>query len=157
MDMDEQDLNQNITLHPSMEKYFSDKHPDKVEELLEYRLAIGFVLGIYEGSSDKDIFSKGPNGEKAMADRYAVFYKNGTFDFGRPACAWYNQLPQGFSCGKGSRPISECNRIFERYLPVPCNEIVMKVVKERCDLSWGDEYSLEDRENPDCFAFTNYT
>ena len=157
MDMNAQNLNQNITLHPSIENRFSNRYPEKVEDLLEYRLAIGFVLGVYEGSSEKDLFHKGPNGEQAMADRYAVFYKNGTFDFGLPACAWFNELPQGFSCGKGSRPVSECSRIFEQYVPVPCNEIVMKVAKEYCNVSWGDRYSLEDRENPDCFAFTNYT
>ena len=45
-------------------------------------------------------WSVGPSGEAAWADRYAVFYKNGTYDFGRPDCAWYNQLPQGFSAEK---------------------------------------------------------
>ena len=110
-------------------------------------------------------WSVGPSGEAAWADRYAVFYKNGTYDFGRPDCAWYNQLPQGFSCGKGSVPIQECDRGFERFIPVPCNEIVLKVAKkERCprdqihyDEDDGGEYNLDEFAGEDCFAGVNWT
>ena len=152
--MSEEEFNQNITLHPKhyfASKNFSDEHP----ETIDFRFAIGHVLGIYGNTPDTELFSKGPNGEQAMADRYAVFYKNGTFDFGLPSCSWVNELPQGFSCGKGSAPIKECDRIFERYVPVSCDKMVLKVAKEWC--KYPRPYSLEARENPDCFAFTNYT
>merc|ERR1712062_876101 len=174
MKMTAEEFDQSITMHPKMLEWFSkDKTPEEIEEIKKFRLALGMIMGadIPGGSTQERgpfSWSVGPSGEKAWVDRFAVFYKNGTYDFGRPDCAWYNQLPQGFSCGKGSVPIQECNRGFERFVPIPCNEIVLKVTnKESCprdqisygpqDYTGGGEYNLDDFDGEDCFAGTNWT
>ena len=71
----------------------------------------------------------------------------GTLDFGDPDCAWYVQLPQGFSCGIASEPITECDGFgdFERFTPIPCDEIVLKVAVNDCE---------EGKNQSDCFAKT---
>ena len=166
--MSAEEFHQSITLHPNMLEWHSkDKTPEEIEEIKDFRLAIGFVFGVdIPGGTTKGRwfpYSVGPNGEKAVADRFAVFYKNGTYDFGRASCAWYNQLPQGFSCGIGSVPIRECNRGFERFESVPCNELVLKVAKdESCPrdqikYSPPEEYNLDDFDGEDCFAGVNWT
>ena len=171
MKMTAEEFDQSITMHPKMLEWFSkDKTPEEIEEIKKFRLALGMIMGadIPGGSTQERgpfSWSVGPSGEKAWVDRFAVFYKNGTYDFGRPDCAWYNQLPQGFSCGKGSVPIQECNRIFERFIPVPCDEIVLKVAnKESCPRDQihygprdGGEYNLDEFAGEDCFAGVNWT
>ena len=167
MNLTAEEFDQSITMHPKiLERFSRDKTTEEIEEIKNFRLAIGFIIGTdFPGGSTQGPWSVGPNDEKAWADRFAVFYKNGTKDFGRSECAWYNQLPQGFSCGKGSIPIQECNGGFERFVPVPCNEIVLKVVnKEHCPRDQihygprdGGEYNLDDFDGEDCFAGTNYT
>jgi len=167
MKLTAEEFDQSITMHPKiLERLSRDKTTEEIEKIKNFRLALGFIIGTdISGGSTQGLWSYGPNDEKAWADRFAVFYKNGTKDFGRSECAWYNQLPQGFSCGKGSVPIQECNGGFERFVPVPCNEIVLKVVnKERCPRDQihygprdGGEYNLDDFDGEDCFAGTNYT
>ena len=73
----------------------------------------------------------------ALADIYAVFYKHDygsspTRNFAIPYCNWVNQLPEGFSCGKGTKTIPECNRFSRKadgFVQIPCNEIVLKVFR----------------------------
>ena len=171
----------------------------EIEEIKKFRLAMGMVIGAdFPGGSNQGepsygrpiaefeyawadrlmyggggfSWSVGPSGEKAMVDRFAVFYKNGTYDFrgfGVPACSWINQLPQGFSCGKASAPIQEChrrgNKYHEGFVPVPCDEIVLKVAnKEKCPRYQihygphdGGEYNKDEFDGEDCFAGTFWT
>ena len=155
MDITSEELYDRITTHPDvMERWLTridPDDPDELDELQSFRLAMGIISGHYEGRSEENR-NLGPNGEMASADVFAVFYKNGTFNFNRPDCAWYNQLPQGFSCGKGAEPIRECNRGFERYEPIPCHEIVLKIAIDRC--LRGD---IETRNQPDCITYVNWT
>ena len=167
MEMTAEEFDRSITLHPTLlEPLLKGKTAKEIEEIKNFRLAIGFVNGVdFPGGSIKGRFfpySVGPNGEKAVADRFAIFYKNGTYDFdGKPACAWYNQLPQGFSCGIGSPPIEECNGGFERFVPVSCDELVLKVAKdERCPREQVkrsvEEYNLNEFNGQDCFVGVHY-
>ena len=174
MKLTAEEFDQNITMHPKiLERLSRDKTTEEIEEIKNFRLALGFIIGTdFPGGSTQGPWSVGPNDEKAWADRFAVFYKNGTKDFGFPSCSWVNQLPQGFSCGKASAPIQEChrrrNKYHEGFVPVPCDEIVLKVAnKESCprdqisygpqDYTGGGEYNLDDFDGEDCFAGTNWT
>ena len=170
MPMTAEEFDQSITLSPQiLQRAQRHKTPEEIEELKNFRLAIGFVSGFDfpEGSikGRRFPYEVGPNDEKAWADRFAVFYKNGTYNFGRPSCAWYNQLPQGFSCSKGSTPISECNRRWERFESVPCNELVLKVAKdEHCEtypdgvyIGAEGNYKKDELDAEDCFAGVNWT
>ena len=81
------------------------------------RILDGKIASMREMPRD-DVYSKG----LAMADMYAVFYKNdtesiyeklGIFDY----CHWLSKIPQGFSCGRGARPDPSCgDGFFERYV-----------------------------------------
>ena len=130
--------------------YSRGKTPEEIEEIKKFRLVFGFILGtdIPGGSTQEKwsmSWSVGPRGEEARADRFAVFYKNGTYDFGR--IGWWNRLPQGFSCGKGYVPTQ--NYLGIRFSPAPCHEIVLKVAnKESC----GREQFWRDFGGEDCFA-----
>ena len=64
--------------------------------------------------------------------------------FFRP-CSWVNDIPQGFSCAVGAEP-NECSGQYERFVPVECDEIVLKVAKKIFDCN-GD---------PDCFEGVNW-
>ena len=82
----------------------------------------------------------------AWADQYAVFYRKGTFDFwGNQPCNWVYDIPQGFSCAVGAEP-NECSGRYDRFVPVECDEIVLKVAKKIFDCN-GD---------PDCFEGVNW-
>ena len=184
MNMTAEEFDQSITM---VDRYgiFSDKTPEEIEEIKKFRLALGVIIGtdIPGGSTQERWFrsckscgsqwSVGPSGEKAWADRYAVFYKNGTSELLDPqACSWFNQLPQGFSCGRGSVPIRDCNFGFERFIPVPCDEIVLKVAnQDGCPFDqvyygphYGGaekqregEYNLDEFDGEDCFAGVEWT
>ena len=75
-------------------------------------------MGLYDGQECRDIINerspweivKGPSGETAISSRYAIFYRNGSFDdieatnnFGGresvkdlyPACHWIFNIPEG--------------------------------------------------------------
>ena len=64
-----------------------------------------------------DVYEKGA---LAMADMYAVFYKNDTESIYEKLgkvdnCHWLSKIPQGFSCGRGAKPDPSCGRgFFER-------------------------------------------
>jgi len=172
MNMTVEKFDQSITISPKILKRFTEgKTLEETNEVKNFRLAIGYVGGLdIPGGSNQvkwSLFphSVGPRGETANVDRFAVFYKNGTFDFGRPSCAWYNQLPQGFSCGKGSTPIKECSGRFERFEPVACDQLVLKVANDqRCNLrpegvylGSEDNYRKDEFDSEDCFTGVNWT
>ena len=64
-----------------------------------------------------DMYEKGA---LAIADMYAVFYKNDTESIFEKlgildSCHWLSKIPQGFSCGRGARTDPSCGRgHFER-------------------------------------------
>ena len=64
-----------------------------------------------------DMYEKGA---LAIADMYAVFYKNDTESIFEKlgildSCHWLSKIPQGFSCGRGARPDPSCgDGFFER-------------------------------------------
>merc|ERR1711983_275181 len=187
MNMTAEEFDQSITLaNHRLNEISRDKTPEEIEEIKSFRLALGVIIGgdFQGGSTQRDWlrsckrscgsqWSVGPSGEKAWADRYAVFYKNGTSELlDLQACSWFNQLPQGFSCGKGSVPIQDCNFGFERFSPVPCDEIVLKVAnQDGCpfdQVNYGPyyggaekqregEYNLDEFDGEDCFAGVNWT
>ena len=113
------------------------------EQLKSNRFAMGLITGVYPGGEMYDeIFSVGPNGEKAWANQYTIFYRRGTYDFVGEPCHWTNDIPQGFSCAVGAEP-NECESNFHgRYVPVECDKFVLKVAKkmENCK---GDPDCLE--------------
>lgn len=164
MGMTDGDFNQNITNLPSiLEKYKEDLKLDQNQynQLLRFRFAMGFVFGYFD-SLDKSWGNKGPQGERAFADMHAIFYKKGNFDFGKPKCSWINQIPQGFSCGKASVPLKECDGFLDRYIPVDCNEILVKVADKRCQKFTQNENGQRiKKENlgnePDCHVNVNWT
>ena len=129
-----------MTLTPEKLQSASEDIPNKINEINSTRFAMGWITGVYPGEKKEKILSVGPHGEMAWADKYAVFYKNGTFDFWEKPCFWPNHLPQGFSCAVGAEP-NDCSDERERFVPVECDKIVLKVAKKisRCN---GD---------PDCF------
>merc|ERR1712062_821958 len=179
MNMTAEEFDQSITLtNHRLNEISRDKTHEEIEEIKKFRLALGVIIGgdIQGGSTKREglrsckrscgsQWSVGPSGEKAWADRYAVFYKNGTSELLDPqACSWFNQLPQGFSCGKGSVSIQDCDFGFERFSPVPCNEIVLKVANQdgcpRDQIDYGKrggEYNLDEFDGEDCFAGVNWT
>ena len=164
MGMIDSDFDRNITIiQPILQKYKEDLKLDQNQyyQLLRFRLAMGFVFGYFD-ESDQSWGNKGPQGERAFADMYAIFYKRGRFDFGKPKCSWINQVPQGFSCARASVPIKECDGFLDRYVTVDCNEIIVKVADKRCQKFAKDEYGerikREDLGNqPDCHVNVNWT
>ena len=97
MEMTAEEFDQSITLHPTLlEPLLKGKTAQEIEEIKNFRLAIGFVNGVdFPGGSIKGKFfpySVGPNGEKAVADRFAIFYKNGVDHMAFVFCwLWKNQ------------------------------------------------------------------
>ena len=89
MKISDEDLIQNMTLAPKIIKRFEKKGLCKaVNQLKDFRFAMGTIIGFFDekkyrnflGGTDLDFFS-GPNEEAAVTDMYAMFYKDGTFDF----------------------------------------------------------------------------
>ena len=136
---------------PELLAWYIENFPDDIDEILSNRFVMGWITGVYPGGGLwEDILSVGPNGEKAWADQYAVFYRKGTYHFkdnawGNEPCDWVYDIPQGFSCVVGAKP-NECSGQFDRYVPVDCNEIVLKVARKVFDCN-GD---------PDCFEGVNW-
>jgi len=168
MNLTEHQLSQNITTSPKIKNGYWKHFPEKTrQQLNDFTLAMGQIHGVYN-TDDKPStgndgglrgISKGPNNETAFADVYAVFYKRGSvdeFSFGSKTiykeCDWYSQLPQGFSCGRGTSADRSCSR-FERFEPVSCSEIVVKVASRKCERY---EKNLEE-QNKTCFQFPNWT
>ena len=136
------------------------------DEAAKIKFAMGIVYGRYadetqcshdlskrQSTSEQAIYT-GPNEEKALADRYAVFYRNGTFTFTYPerkrdreGCDWFSQFPQGFSCGLAVTPTNHCR--YDQFVPRPCSEVILKVATPRfCHL--GDFAN-------DCFNYPNWS
>ena len=135
-----------MTLTPEKLQSASEDIPNKINEINSTRFAMGWITGVYPGEKKEKILSVGPHGEMAWADQYAVFYRKGTFDFwGNQPCNWVYDIPQGFSCAVGAEP-NECSGQYERFVPVECDEIVLKVAKKIFDCN-GD---------PDCFEGVNW-
>ena len=131
MDISKEEFDQDITLHPSMTKFWLGKRsrgllagrkPNvTLDQLNNLKLAMGTILdgkiASMRAMARDDVYEKGA---LAMADMYAVFYKNdtesiyeklGIFD----NCHWLSKIPQGFSCGRGARPDPSCGGgFFER-------------------------------------------
>lgn len=158
----------------------------------EIRFAMGFIYGQYNedyeinfGGDNGFIKDKGPNGEEAYSDMYAVFYRSGPIDAmteklkqstkGDLSCSWWAQIPQGFSCGRGAPPDPNCERRFERYVPTDCSNIIVKVAAKKCQKYYctkcedcyeefgncnyaGDRILHPDLGNKeDCFTYVNWT
>ena len=131
-------------------------------QLKSFKFAMGYIFGVYNNdqpSSSSPIVndgfvSKGPNNETALADRYAVFYKQGTLDAldALDPRTWFSKVPQGFSCGVGA-PADESSGIFERYISVNCSTIEIRVASRFCS---RDEKDLEE-PRPDCYTTVNWT
>jgi len=165
MGVDEKTFGMNIKTSPKILDRWSEKFkddPKNAKQFESFRLAFGQIFGIYnEDEPSKSsvigndvsmqLLSKGPYNETARADIYAVFYKQGTLDTW-PACTWFSKLPQGFSCGRGAPADRSCNR-FERFTPIECNKIVLKVASRFCS---RDEQNLDD-PSPDCHLRVNWT
>ena len=132
-----------MTLTPEELKWYNEDGPTSVNinEINSTRFAIGYVTGIYPGEKkEQQIFSVGPNGEKAWTDKYAVFYRKGAFNLAK-RCSWVNDIPQGFSCAVGAEP-NDCSDRRERFVPVECDKFVLKVAKKIFSCN-GDADCLE--------------
>eukprot|EP00092_Neocalanus_flemingeri_P006462 GFUD01006966.1.p1 GENE.GFUD01006966.1~~GFUD01006966.1.p1 ORF type:complete len:488 (+),score=117.33 GFUD01006966.1:135-1598(+) len=175
MELTEDEFARNITTSPKIIERWTEtlKNNPKVEEQFKnFKFAMGQIFGVYNNDNPSPvngndgslgIRSKGPRNETALADMYAVFYKQGTLDefainnHGRKkkvfqACKWYSKLPEGFSCGRGA-PVDESCGSFERFIPIKCSEIVVKVAQRFCK---REEINLEDPK-PDCHLYVNWT
>ena len=132
---------------PELLADYIESYPNDIDEILSNRFAMGWITGVYPGGEVyEDLLSVGPHGEMAWADQYAVFYRKGTFDFwGNQPCNWVYDIPQGFSCAVGAEP-NECSGDYDRFVPVECDQIVLKVAKNIFDCN-GD---------PDCFEGVNW-
>ena len=129
------------------------------DEAAEIKFAMGYVIGRYANENQcpslyGNDLETGPNEEMAISERYAVFYRNGTFTFTYPredrdeaGCDWFSQIPQGFSCGLGVTTTNHC--VFDQFVPTPCSEVILKVATMR---------SCKDGDfGNDCFDMTNWT
>ena len=128
----------------------------------------GLVFGRYNNlalSQDFPALSVGPNNQSAVADEFAVFYKNmtmpETFRGRDMTCYWAYKLPQGFSCGKGAPPDPTCEGAgrSDTFTPVPCSQIEVKVLDSeagKCPRrEEGDPPSISRPSQPDCWAIVN--
>ena len=85
--MDEFD--ESITTDPTKISWWAKYSRAPEEEIANIKFAMGFVTGQYENDIEcvfgNDLGfqpDKGPNGEMAFANRYAIFYKNGDLHCG---------------------------------------------------------------------------
>ena len=171
MELGERQFAESITTSPKIKEWWQ-RFPEKAQQQMEsMTFAMGEIYGVYGDRRNHEIRagsepgavrdSRGPQDERAMADTYAVFYKRGTIDgftIGRKtiytACKWYSQLPQGFSCGRGVPADTSCDGDrWERYETVPCDQVVVKLAKRRCER--GEKDLLNG--NPGCFSGVNWT
>ena len=131
-------------------RWGDERYRNKEEywKIKNFRLFSGYLSGNFE----RGYYQKQ---EKAVADRYRIFFKNGTFDLDKPSCSWVNQLPQGFSCVRGTKSIQECDGFSESFVRVPCNEIIVKVAQFkdcRGMVRYSDCYNMDTFDDKDCFA-----
>ena len=131
MDISKEEFDQDITLHPSLTKRWlgrmnkgplAGRKPNvTLDQLNNLKFAMGLILdGKIASLRSYDTDDSYQDGALAMADMYVVFYKNDTESIfeklGKlPNCHWFNKIPQGFSCGRGTRPNPSCgDGFFER-------------------------------------------
>ena len=88
-----------------------------LDQLNNLKFAMGRILDGKIASMRElpwdDVYEK----NLAMADMYAVFYKNDTESIYEKLgildnCNWFVKIPQGFSCGRGARPDPSCGDVF---------------------------------------------
>ncbi len=106
MEMTEAEFKANITTHAKVLKYWKTKMAEEedYERFKRVRFAFGWIEGTFGGNRT------GSQGESARSDMHAVFYKRGgSIPIPGYDCAWFNKLPEGFSCGRGSGPNFDCN------------------------------------------------
>jgi len=174
MEMTEEHFLSNITTSPQILQRYKNLGLSNatIEQIENFSLAMGFIYGT--GRNLRDIWiNSGDAGEvNTWADMYAVFFKHGSVDeFTIPAreggraktlfqdCHWYQQLPQGFSCGRGAPKDPSCGRgYFERFEQVSCSEVEVKVASSHCEHTRGEE-RVKDvlNPNPSCFMGINWT
>ena len=86
MEMTQENFDKNITTHPSVLAWWAGNFNVPKDEISKIKYTIGYVIGHYEnevqcGFGNDNTFNPppGPNGELAVAERYVVFYRNGTW------------------------------------------------------------------------------
>jgi len=184
MEMTNSELENNITTRQKvLQRWSKNLTLKQMEQLKNLKFAMGFIFGVYNESRNniREVFNqKGPNGEQAHSDMYAVFYRSGPIDVFINAasqskgedlsCTWFAQLPQGFSCGRGAPKDPACGNFFERYIPTDCSKIIVKVSDKECQKYHkndnggrvydknGDPVLYPDLGNKeDCFTRINWT
>ena len=125
---------------------------------------IGYVFGRYNNLTLSRRFpalSVGPNNESALADEFAVFYKNLTLPQTQKGkdmtCKWWYKLPQGFSCGKGAAPDQTCGGFFDTFTPVPCSQIEVKVLGSEAEVCPPGNGGISRPSQPHCWASIFWT
>ena len=171
LDTTVEEMNQNITLNS---KIYEGLLEDGID-ITDFRLAMGIISGHYEGVVQENIYDsdfwqnlvQGPTNEMALADTYAVFYK---YDYKRtdlwkkidiPDCNWIHHIPEGFSCAKATTvDFEECNRRGRKrdgFVQIPCNQLILKVTKDRCNQQILHKYQLvENWDRPQCLIDFKY-
>ena len=160
MVMTQETFDKNITTDPAVLGWWAETFSVPEEEIAKIKYAMGYVMGHYDndypcGFGNDQSFDPppGPNGEVAVAERYAVFYRNGVWPGTGPdeECSfvdWTSKFPQGFSCGLAVTQPNGC--YFDQFVPIDCSEVILKVASpRRCN----DDEDFED----DCFDFPNWT
>jgi len=168
MDISKEEFDQDITLHPSVTEWWLGKKnrgplagrkPNvSLDRLNNLKFAMGLVLdGKIASMRERFRDDKYEKGALAIADMYAVFYKNDTESIFEKlgildSCHWLSKIPQGFSCGRGARPDPSCGRgYFERFEIVDCSEIILKVASQPCeDSNWYGFKGFECQDGQYC-------
>lgn len=82
MEMTQDMFDKNITTDPFVLPWWSEFFSVPKDEISKIKFAMGFIKGYYHDDEFEcviDFPTPGPIGEVAMVDRYAVFYRNGTW------------------------------------------------------------------------------
>ena len=89
MEKNMDDFDESITFDAKMITWWAKYSSVPEEEIANIKFAMGFVTGQYEKDTEcvfgNDLGfrpDKGPNGEVAFANRYAIFYRNGDLHCG---------------------------------------------------------------------------
>ena len=86
MEMTQEMFDKNITTDPAVLGWWAETFNVPEEEIAKIKYTMGYVIGHYDnefqcGFGNDNGFDPppGPNGELAVAERYVVFYRNGTW------------------------------------------------------------------------------
>ena len=87
MEMTQEKFDKNITTHPSVLPWWARNFNVPEDEISKIKYTMGYVIGHYDtnevqcGFGNDNTFNPtlGPNGELSVAERYVVFYRNGTW------------------------------------------------------------------------------